>query len=1694
MNSEPINISSDQLDRATAMYDDGLFLQAYRLAETWGPLSSWRGAEAMVLASRLAAHLGGTTLSRWIIRRAWHESPSHHLVCYYNAYKLSESRGPYAAWRWMHELGEPSGNGNGKLKADWYAMLGQLAACLRDFDTADEWLRRAGDILPSDPWIEVCRAGVLQQEDRYADALECSQRALELQPWYYPALASTAHLLTLLDRDSEALQLLGEASKYVESMHLTCQLYALHVELHQYENARTILNHCEKLAPLADRTFRQWLAGQRSDMSYHLGDIPSAIDYAEQSGRGFHESIATRLKDPAHAEARTCTLPVGFVRQHRMTCAPATLSAISRFWSQPADHLQVAEEICYNGTTAYNERKWAETNGWFAREFTVTESCASALLDRGVPFTLTTVEPTSAHLQAVIGHDARRGTFWLRDPFLRNAREVIVDKTLEQYRAYGPRGMALVPVGEKSRIEDLDLLDAPLWDRLHELDAALIAHQRDKAADIYKAICVLADGHWLSRMARLRLALYDVNPVERLAALEQLLQSSPEDFCLQLHHLTCLRDLTRRDTRMTIYQQLCEKRNVPPVFLQQYAQELRADARRHREAIALLQRAIRRSPGEAGNYYILASVLWDQRRFKEAFELYRIAACLDDKEEHFVDSYFRAARWFKKTEEALEFLRGRLKRFGNLSNYPARTLVNAYCQCDRMTEALDALKEAMRLRPDDGDLKLFAADIYLACSRENMPTALGLLEDAKKSVPHAAWLQTAARLASQDGRPIDSLTLWQKLAELQPLSMDAHQAIASLLAETQGKEAAILHLANMADRFPHHLPLHQLWLQWVREEPADLREPVLRQSLSMSPHDAWLHRELALFLIEQHRLDEASSEVDIAGELEPQVPACHYTRARLMVAEGKINEAKAAYREAIRLSVDFRCAIDEAINLCSSASERRDLLVFVKEELGRQVIFGDGLLAFRGQAHGTFEPDELLAILRDALKERPDLWHAWSACVQQLLARNLCEEASELAQQATARFPLMPALWLDRAATCQARQDWSGEREALETAYQINPDWGDAIRSLADFHERQGEFQEARRLLEQAAVRQPLDFDNQIMLAELLWRQKDHEVAFERIYSVVERSPGSARAWNDLRNWATALERRQVVVEIARKITERRSGEARSWHILADSLNTPEQREERLQSFDKAIELSPRFIMAHDNRALTLAEAGRWDEAVLACTSSVWQGQPPVELKGRAIWLRAQRGRLRDAIAEMKALLATEPGYYSGWCWLWEWCIAAEDLAGCLEVGDGMVRINPQHEISLGYLGEAYRLNRDYEHAEEMFRRAFDLNPRYQFAGFALFDLHLGNGEIDAAADILSVLQKYDNNSLVLARAVQLTVWQAANAARIARAHFFGKCVQFFGIVSTEQRRFRTAAINLLRQICTSPSDNPWPVAAAVDALISAGWTQFAEEALKESLVIKGAPDEVGRQWIRLSTGHRRWRCGKLLRQLAGQGSIGIEATGTYIDRLVAAKRRWQFRRFLWRNKSWLQKHDRTWGAVGFAMISFGWRSRTARWMADWRQREHLEPWMLLNLVEGLRAVKRDAEAAEASRYALTLPRDHTHDMHCVWLAATAVTEGDIDTARRLISETSQNTLTNAFAFIANVATAVIEMASANPTDKATVFFAVRQKLSQATALYRPFRFSSARRRFYHHSLRLIAKEHGGFAGKVWARLRWLIS
>src|SRR6266508_3825126 len=94
---------------------------------------------------------------------------------------------------------------------------------------------------------------------------------------------------------------------------------------------------------------------------------------------------------------------------------------------------------------------------------------------------------------------------------------------------------------------------------------------------------------------------------------------------------------------------------------------------------------------------------------------------------------------------------------------------------------------------------------------------------------------------------------------------------------------------------------------------------------------------------------------------------------------------------------------------------------------------------------------------------------------------------------------------------------------------------------------------------------------------------------------------------------------------------------------------------ERVRAADAAIKAYPKFVPGHDSTAEQLALAERFDEALIACRPADLGDPPPLELRGRAAWIEAQRGDRTKAITAMKQIVAEEPGFVLGWRQLTAW-------------------------------------------------------------------------------------------------------------------------------------------------------------------------------------------------------------------------------------------------------------------------------------------------------------------------------------------------------------------------------------------------------------------------------------------------------
>jgi tetratricopeptide (TPR) repeat protein len=1569
----PIAVEQDVLDRVRALYDRGDCLGAYEVARAAGPLGDWSGTAARVMAGRLARHLGGFRLGSAMLLRAWRADRADPEACYYFARGTAAGRGPLAALEFMRRVGPLDGAAD-EIRSDWLATRAIALGGLRDFDAAESALDEAERVAPGRAWLRVERSSLFEMEDRYDDALAAAREALALRPWYIPAVQATAGLLQLRDREAEAADLLAEASDRLTSAAVAALLSNIQFELGRFEDATRSLDRFAALTPLIDAPTRRWLAGRRSDAAYRLGDLASAVSFARESGEPFFKEVADRI-EAAGPDDRRVRLAVPFVRQHHQTCGPATLAALARYWGREADHLEVAGAICYDGTPDHLERSWAEANGWIAREFTVTWDAAVALLDRGVPFTLTTVETQSAHLQAVIGHDARRGTLLIRDPTLPHEGEALAAPFLERYRSVGPRGMTMLPRERAGLLDGVELPEEGLHDRVHRIQLALRGHDRDAAAAALDALREQAPAHRLAHHARRLLAIYDADATAMLSALEALRALFPEDVNLRLSQLACLRELGRRDDRTALYREACAGGRPDPILCRQHAQELMIDAREHPAAERLARRALRGRPTDAPSLHVLGRIAWDSGRLDEALELFRFAACLDDKNEGLARAYFTAARHVHREAEALKFMADRCRRFGALSSQPARTLHEALSMLDDAAGASAVLDEALRLRPGDGELILFAAEADALAGE--LDRAAARLDEAKGLCRRGDWLRAAAGLASNRGDLAAALGLWREVLDAEPAALDANRAAARLLAETEGLPAALDHLRRACARSPHNYALNQSLVERLRAEGDPESEPALRRLLDVHPADAWGRRELALLLAEQGRADEAAAEMEIASAIEPNSTIEASVRGHVLECAGRLAEAREAYHESIRRDIDNASAVDRLFETCDSQSERLEALAFIEGELERQVTFGDGLLAFARRADGVLGRDDLLATLREALEARPDLWHAWSALIRERLDRGELDEADGLARRAVEKFPLLPRLWLDLAAVRRARGDRDGEHEALDRALRINPGWGTAARELSQALEREGKNEESRAVLERAAAYSPLDAVTHGFLADTLWLLGEKEAAFERLSLALRLNPAYDWAWRALAGWSGELERPDAPASLAREIARQRPGDGRAWLALARAIDGPDDLDERLGAIDRAAALSPRDPEPHDLKAEALAEAGRFDEAEAACLPPSWGDRPPLILRGRAAWVAACRGDLAGAMARMRPVLEENPGYHWGWSRLVEWARDAGTKEQYLEAAEGLARGAPEDAVSLAYLGEAKLRAGDSDGAKASFRRALEIAPEHDFVAMSLFDLELEAGEIEAAGAALDALKTHgDGGAYIVSREVQ---WRTARA----------------------RPGDRDAAREALERLCRAEDvGSEWPFAAAAKAMTKAGWGRDVDEAFAKALERPDAPAQLGTAWADRWVALRDWRqARKLDPMLAVGGEAARLALATYVKQLGHDRAWFRLRRCIRRRCEALRGHAWCWGMVGYALIRAGRPRAVVRWLADWPEREGLEPWMLVNLVLALRGFGRDAEAARASRRALELAQDHSRAHHVLWLALDDLLEGRADEA-----------------------------------------------------------------------------------------------
>ncbi|MFN0109481.1 MAG: tetratricopeptide repeat protein, partial [Blastocatellia bacterium] len=617
-----------------------------------------------------------------------------------------------------------------------------------------------------------------------------------------------------------------------------------------------------------------------------------------------------------------------------------------------------------------------------------------------------------------------------------------------------------------------------------------------------------------------------------------------------------------------------------------------------------------------------------------------------------------------------------------------------------------------------------------------------------------------------------------------------------------------------------------------------------------------------------------------------------------------------------------------------------------------------------------------------AHEARPDLWHSWTALVYSLLDTQRVDDALQLAGQMTERFPLVPRVWPDLAMVHQARLDENGVADALQHALRINPAWGTAIQQLAEVHQRAGRFEEAKTLLERAIAYTPLDHTTHAYLADVLWQLGERDLALERVKHAVTLEPGYDWAWRAMREWARLSGKPEYALECARALTEKRPGQARSWLVLAQTEG--QSFDERLQSLDRVIELSPRSTEAHSLRARLLTQLQRYDEARAACRPEVYGDNIPPELRCAEAVVEAERGDVNAAIERMKKLVEDEPNYYPAWSLMADWYRSLNSFGDYLHAAQEMVRVVPHRAVPLGYLADAQLLNDEPRHAKETLRHAMTLDPSYEFAGTALFDLQLKDYELDDAEETLKVIRQQIGGDAATVRDLKLA--GRRKQFDVALAHF--------------------------KTLCLSETDDGGFIAEALEADMETDWKPQAFDVIDSLMTSPQANPNLGTFFVQHCERKQYWEtCERKLAAFPEHNELWRRAVNAYLEALMKAGQKHRARTFIQKQEKSLRSQSQTWGNAGYILMSLGDSKKTIDWLSDWRSHDGLEGWMLWNLALALRTHGRDRESNEVSREAIKLQPDHLTQSNLLLIAFDETLDGDLANANPRIEKINEPTL-----------------------------------------------------------------------------------
>ncbi|MFT5905744.1 MAG: tetratricopeptide (TPR) repeat protein [Cryomorphaceae bacterium] len=1350
--------SDAEMQKLEACIASDQMLQAYELVQSIGPLDQWDFGKPLRKAALLMSRLGNrrkANILDYLNVRDDRNDPKRLLHHQYHRMRYVPLVN--ILWDITHLLDTRKSEMDDTLLIDYLLLKASIFTSLRDFGSAHKTLAEAKAIKDDYSWFYVQQSDILEKEDRYEESLEVAERAIVCDPLYHNALLQRETALFNLNRDDEAIELLEKIHAQVEHGTYAARLQYRYSERGMHQKAMWAVNELDRLSPLMSKKQREWCQMRRADFLYMEGDLEKAVEIYAASEKKYYQELVVNLKRPEALKKQSKMLDVSFVRQHDMTCAPATMAAIAAYFGAPHDHLDIAEAICYDGTPWHKERAWAEDNGFAVIEFRMTEEIIQELIDKNLPFSLTTSRTTSAHLQACIGYDARSKVVFIRDPTERHYGEMLLDQLIKDHPVTGPRAMLFLPENQLEKITDTHFPDRHIYDCRHDMMLAMDAHNLIKIEQAMATMRAIDAQHPIAIQAEIIVSSYRHNYSKCHALKKQLRARFPDAESLRYDYFHSSLQNCSRDEQLEIAHAAVSETSPDPVFYAELGDLYLEDLKDLEKAEYYLKKSAMATFSDARSMASLATCAALKKEPEKATEFLRYASCKSGSFERYASEYFKSSMLCGKQAEAIGYLKGRLATFGKKESAPWITLSESYEAINRDVEARQTILDALEQMPDDCALLLHMVDrCYIWGYAEQ---AEGYLERVKPLSSTGNWHYAAGKFARQTGNRKRALLHFERVVKEAPTFYNGQHRYAGLLEEEYGADHAMVYLKSVAEQYPKNISILECYASYLTRIDTLSLKTVLEQITTLEPNNLWANRELA-------RIYENEGDVDRSIEIAENIVSKQPNNVESIGVLGGIltrndQEEKAVvlFKKAIVLDANYGFAFQQWMKILNDKKDGLQGLKFYKEQIFRQSAEGSSLSSYRDEGFNLIEPDEMLKDINQFREQFPHEWEAWIIEKDQLLDIERADDAEKLMRAAVKAFPHIPRMYVELASVYSHKADYDKQIEYLEKALSMSPSWDWCARKLAEAYELRGDYAAAEKALKEAIGWAPLELANHGCYAAFLKKKGKTSEAFDVLKAALVNDAAYEWGWREVAFLAKELERVPDVYALIELHDEARSSLESWWEIKFDIYDTLDD-ELALEHCETGINTFPKAIEVHNSKAYLLSKRGQVEQAIAATKPEIYGDKVPLTLRGRRADIFYIHRREEEAIELMNELVEEQPNYLFGISKLAAWYSEKEDNMNLLRICKQWLRHEPRSHIARGYQGEVYEKQNKLKDAAKNYQEAFQMNPEYRYAGYRGFELALQTNLLDGIPQTIALVNHFGSKTEALEMQIRYLSFQ----------------------------------------------------------------------------------------------------------------------------------------------------------------------------------------------------------------------------------------------------------------------------------------------------------------------------------------------